>query len=82
MNDFGHNLKNDGIVVRFNVGNDSRMTNDFEPGNTRANNNRVANETNDFPPPAEPPNNKYLCLLLNTASMNSFCLECGSNKTF
>ena len=79
MNVFGHNLKNVGIVVRFNDGNDSRITWDFELGNTLANKINVANETNDFPPPAAPPYNKDSYFPENTASMNSNCFGCGSN---
>ena len=81
MKPFGHNLKNVGIVVRFNDGNDSRMTCDLELGYNRANKINVANETNDFPPPAAPPYNKHSCFRDNTAVMNSNCFGCGSNAT-
>jgi hypothetical protein len=45
MNGLGQSLKNVGMVVRFNVGNDSRMTCDLEPGKIFANNINVANDT-------------------------------------
>jgi hypothetical protein len=73
MKFLGQSLKNVGMVVRFNDGNDSRMTCDLEFGNNLANAINVANETNDFPPPAAPPNNKHSCRKEKTASMNSNC---------